>query len=116
SEDILSASMARVNSFPSPKICFCPTYSSRESGRMRALKGESAGINFSSEENKLVDMESLCHYNKKIPASAVESGVNENHHSQVGASVRPPKARQQVTGSRSIVLWFNTSEILSHSA
>jgi protein O-mannosyl-transferase len=28
----------------------------------------------------------------------------------VGASVRPPMARQQVTGSRSIVLWFNTSE------
>jgi len=52
----------------------------------------------------------------KSPASAVESGVNENHHSQVGASVRPPKARQQVTGARSIVLWFNTSEILSNSA
>jgi len=53
---------------------------------------------------------------KENPASAGESGVNENHHSQVGTSVRPPKARQQVTGSRSIVLWFNTSEILSNSA
>jgi len=53
---------------------------------------------------------------EKSPASAVGSGVNENHHSQVGANVRPPKARQQVIGSRCIVLWFNTSEILSHSA
>jgi hypothetical protein len=53
---------------------------------------------------------------KKDPASAVESGVSENHHSQVGASVRPPKASQQVTGSRCIVLWFNTSEIQSNSA